>query len=95
MFNIFFRFQLSSLSAVKTSIKMENVSAHDRPPVTYKDILKDRHDESDMMWVSRQITTTKAYRQSKEVKNPSSLQDLVLKSPRIQKLIEDVSVVMK
>lgn len=70
---------------------MEYISAHDRPSLAFKDILKDRHDESDLVWVSREITTSRAYKQTKESTNHRKLQESVLKSPRIQKLIEDVS----
>lgn len=66
---------------------MEYVKAHDRPPVAFKDILKERHESSDMLWVSREITTTKAYKNTPGLKH---LQEVVLNSPRIQSLIDNV-----
>lgn len=58
----------------------------------FKDILKPRYDESDFMWVSREICFKKAYNQDCDTSNPLKLQQEVLHSHRIHKLIEEVSV---
>lgn len=69
---------------------MECIRAHERPSVTFTDILKKRHEESDFMWVSREFNWTKAYSLNKNMKNPSFLQKEVLKSQRILRLINEV-----
>lgn len=71
--------------------KMEYVRAHGKPLLAFKDILKERHVESDMLWVSREFHWTKAYKRSKETKSLFYLQEEVMKSPRILKLVEEVS----
>lgn len=58
---------------------------------SFKDILKARYDESDFMWVSRDICFKKAYNQDHDTSNPLRLQQEVLYSPRIQKLIDELS----
>ncbi|XP_046686847.1 dihydroxyacetone phosphate acyltransferase, partial [Homalodisca vitripennis] len=68
---------------------MEYISAHNRPQVEFRDILKDRHEASDLMWVSREFNWTKAYKKAKEIKNPACLKNKVLESPRILRLIEE------
>ncbi|XP_054282867.1 dihydroxyacetone phosphate acyltransferase [Macrosteles quadrilineatus] len=68
---------------------MECIRAHERPSVTFTDILKERHEESDFMWVSREFNWTKAYSLNKNMKNPSYLQKEVLKSQRILRLINE------
>lgn len=57
----------------------------------FKDILKARYDESDFMWVSREICFKKAYNQDHDTSNPLKLQREVLYSSRIQKLIDEIS----
>ncbi|XP_039283494.1 dihydroxyacetone phosphate acyltransferase [Nilaparvata lugens] len=56
-----------------------------------KNIIDERRNTSDFMWVSREIDWAKSYRQNHDTSNPYKFQYDVLKSSKIKKLIEDVS----
>uniref|UniRef100_A0A1B6CG76 Phospholipid/glycerol acyltransferase domain-containing protein n=1 Tax=Clastoptera arizonana TaxID=38151 RepID=A0A1B6CG76_9HEMI len=59
---------------------------------SFHDILKDRLNSSDFMYVTRQIEFHTAYNRHKPLTNPVKLKYEVLNSPIIQELIQNMSV---
>lgn len=58
---------------------------------SFKDVLEIRRNTSDFMWNSRELHLKKSYNQYLNNKNPFTSQNELLKSERIQQLIEEVS----